>query len=640
MLYRQTDKQITYFLQVYIQNMRKIILTLSVVLLAIIAVAQAPAYSCYPTHWFTGMKWNNVQVMVHGEKIADHFPMVKMGPKGMMLAKGVNLVKINRVENPNYVFLDLVIDATAKPGIIDFPFVKDFVFSYELKPRRKGNGIDYAQGVTSRDLMYLIMPDRFSNGDESNDQVPGMRDQSLRRDTVYNRHGGDLKGIQNHLGYLSDMGVTTLWLNPVIENDMPHRTEHGYAFTNHYKVDPRLGGDKAYRELVDAIHGRGMKIIQDAVYNHVGLYHHTVQDPPMKDWLNQWDSYTNTHYKDQVLFDPYASRNEVKQMSDGWFTKEMPDLNQRNPYVANFLIQHALWTVEEFGIDGWRIDTYAYNDLHFMNRCNKALMDEYPKLTMFGETWVHGVPNQSYFTENNYHTPFKSNLQAATDFQTLWAITDAMTKDFGWTDGVTRLYTTLAQDFVYKDPSRNVIFLDNHDISRFYSIVGENMDKYLSSISWLLTCRGIPQLYYGNEIATPGVTSPNDGYVRLDFPGGWKNDPANKFTIQGRTQQDQAIYQHLATLANFRKTSPALTTGKFMQFFPVDGIYVYFRYNEKQTVMVVMNTSKEEKTINLDKYTERTNGFTAYRDVITKTTGKLEAFKLGSYKTVVYELLK
>lgn len=620
--------------------MRKIILTLSVVLLAIIAVAQAPAYSCYPTHWFTGMKWNKVQVMVHGEKIAGHFPMVKMGPKGMMLAKGVNLVKISLVENPNYVFLDLVIDATAKPGRIDFPFVKDLAFSYELKPRRQGNGIDYAKGVNSRDLMYLIMPDRFSNGDESNDRVPGMRDQSLRRDTVYNRHGGDLKGIQDHLGYLSDLGVTTLWLNPVIENDMPHRTEHGYAFTNHYKVDPRLGGDKAYRELIDAIHGKGMKIIQDAVYNHVGLYHHTVQDMPMKDWLNQWDSYTNTHYKDQVLFDPYASRNEVKQMSDGWFTKEMPDLNQHNPYVANFLIQHALWTVEEFGIDGWRIDTYAYNDLQFMNRCNKALMDEYPKLTMFGETWVHGVPNQGYFTENNYNTPFKSNLQAATDFQTLWAITDAMTKDFGWTEGITRLYTTLAQDFVYKDPSRNVIFLDNHDISRFYSIVGEHMDKYLSSISWLLTCRGIPQLYYGNEIATTGVTNPNDGYVRQDFPGGWKNDTANKFTIQGRTQQDQAIYQHLATLANFRKTSPALTTGKFMQFFPVDGIYVYFRYNEKQTVMVVMNTAKEEKTISLDKYSERTNGFTAYRDVITKATGKLEPFKLGSYKTVVYELLK
>jgi glycosidase len=598
------------------------------------------AYTCYPTNWWAGMKWNKLQIMIHGDKIAEHFPMIKMTDKGIKLATGVNLLKINRVENPNYIFLDLSIDATAKPGKFKFPFVKDITIEYELKPRRQGNSKEYAQGVTSKDLIYLIMPDRFSNGDESNDKIPGMRDQTLNRDTVFNRHGGDLKGIQNHLDYLDDLGVTTLWLNPVIENDMPNRTEHGYAFTDHYKVDPRLGGDKAYQELIDAVHKKGMKIIQDAVYNHVGRFHFTVQDPPMKDWLHQWDKYTNTNYKDQTLFDPYASKKEFNIMADGWFTKEMPDLNQGNPFMANFLIQHAIWTVENFGIDGWRIDTYAYNDLAFMNRCNKALMDEYPRITMFGETWVHGVINQSYFSQNNYDIPFKSNLQAPTDFQTLWAITDAMTKDFGWNDGVNRLYTTLAQDFVYKDATRNVIFLDNHDIARFYSVVDENMDKYLSSLTWLLTSRGIPQVYYGDEIATPGKTSPNDGYVRLDFPGGWKNDPINKFTIQGRTQKDQAIFQHFATLANFRKTSSALTIGKFMQYLPEDGVYVYFRYSNNQTVMVVMNTSKEEKTISPAKYTERTEGFTKSRDVINNTTTPLADFKLGSYKAVVLELIK
>ena len=598
------------------------------------------AYTCYPTNWWAGMKWNKLQIMIHGEKIADHFPMIKMSPAGIKLATGVNLMKINRVENPNYIFLDLSISANAKPGKFSFPFVKDLNIEYELKPRRQGNGKDYAQGITSKDLIYLIMPDRFSNGDESNDRIPGMRDQTLNRDTVFNRHGGDLKGIQNHLDYLDDLGVTTLWLNPVIVNDMPNRTEHGYAFTDHYKVDPRLGGDKAYQELIDAVHKKEMKIIQDAVYNHVGRFHFTVQDPPMKDWLHQWDKYTNTNYKDQTLFDPYASKKEFNIMADGWFTKEMPDLNQGNPYMANFLIQHALWTVENFGIDGWRIDTYAYNDLAFMNRCNKALTDEFPRLTMFGETWVHGVINQSYFSENNFNIPFKSNLQAPTDFQTLWAITDAMTKDFGWNDGVNRLYTTLAQDFVYKDATRNVIFLDNHDIARFYSVVNENMDKYLSSLTWLLTSRGIPQVYYGDEIATPGTTSPNDGHVRLDFPGGWKNDPLNKFTIQGRSQTDQAIFQHFATLANFRKTSSALTIGKLMQYLPEDGVYVYFRYSNNQTVMVVMNTSKEEKTISPAKYTERTEGFTKSRDVINNTTTPLADFKLGSYKAVVLELIK
>ncbi len=604
------------------------------------AFAQSDNYKMYPTHWYTGMKWNKLQLMIHGDKIADHFPMIKMGPKGMKLATGVNLLKINRVENLNYIFLDIAIDASAKPGKFSFPFVKDVNLQYELKPRRKGNGRTFAQGLSAKDFIYLIMPDRFSNGDESNDKVAGMRDQSLNRDTVFNRHGGDLKGVQNKLDYLQQLGVTTVWLNPVLENDMPDRTEHGYAFTNHYKIDARLGGDEAYQNLIDAAHAKGMKIIQDAVYNHVGAYHHTVIDPPMKDWLHQWDTYTNTTYKDQVLIDPYASKKEFKQMADGWFTKQMPDLNHNNSYVANFLIQHAVWTVENFGIDGWRIDTYAYNDLDFMNRCNKALTDEYPQIFMFGETWVHGVPNQSYFVQNNYNIPFKSNLQSATDFQTLWGITDAMTKDFGWTDGVNKLYTALAQDFVYKDPTRNVIFLDNHDLSRFYSVVGEDMEKYKSALSWLLTCRGIPQIYYGAEIATTGVTNPSDGYVRLDFPGGWKNDAINKFTIAGRTQKDQAIFQHLATLANFRKTSSALTTGKMMQHIPVDGVYVYFRYDNKQTVMVVMNTSKEEKKVSFNKFSERTQGFSKFRDIISNSTTDFKEFSVGSYQTKVFELLK
>jgi glycosidase len=331
---------------------------------------------------------------------------------------------------------------------------------------------------------------------------------------------------------------------------------------------------------------------------------------------------------------------DKKLMTDGWFTKEMPDLNEENPYVANFLIQHAVWTVEEFGIDGWRIDTYAYNNLEFMNRCNKALMDEYPQITLFGETWVHGVPNQSYLVQNNYDIPFKSNLQAPTDFQTLWAITDAMTKDVGWTDGINNLYTTLAQDFVYKDPTRNVIFLDNHDMARFYSVVNENIDKYQSSLAWLLTCRGIPQIYYGDELATTGTTSPSDGYVRLDFPGGWPGDKINKFTIEGRTQKDQAIFQYLATLANYRKSSSALTTGKLMQFAPQEGLYVYFRYDDKQTVMIVLNTAKTEKKVMINKFAERTNGFTQYMDVLTKEKGLLKDFTLGSYKAAVIELVK
>ena len=615
--------------------MKNCLITFSFLIFAFSIKAQYnDAYKCYPANWWAGMKWNKVQLMLYGDAIgnADNYTINY---------PGIKVTKVTRAESNNYAFLDITIAPNTKPGmvkIIPAGFRSTEYLKFEIKPRRKGNGREYAQGVTNKDFMYLIMPDRFSNGDPSNDKIPGMRDQSLNRDTVFNRHGGDLSGIQNHLDYLNDLGVTAIWLNPVLVNDMPNRTEHGYAFTNHYVIDPRLGGENAYQNLINATHAKGMKIIQDAVYNHVGLYHFTVQDPPMKSWLHQWDKYTQTNYKDQAIFDPYASTIDKKIMTDGWFTKEMPDLNQDNPYVANYLIQHAIWTVEEFGIDGWRIDTYYYNDLAFMNRCNKALYDEYPRLTLFGETWVHGVPNQAYAVQNNLNLGFNSNLQAATDFQTLWGITDAMNKDFGWTDGVNRLYTTLAQDYLYKDPTRNVIFLDNHDMARFYSVVNENLDKYLSSITWLLTCRGIPQWYYTSEFATTGTTSPNDGHVRLDFPGGWLGDAVNKFTIAGRTQKDQAIYQHLATLANFRKTSSALTTGKFIQYIPEEGVYVYFRYDNKQTVMVVMNTAKDEKKISLTRFSERINGFTKYKDVLTKSEGSLHDFNLGSYKAVVYEL--
>jgi glycosidase len=603
--------------------------------------SQTENIKCYPTNWWAGMKWNKIQIMVHGNKIADHFPMIKMSPTGVKLATGVYLIKINRVENPNYIFLDLTIAADAKPCKFSFPFLKNINLQYELKARREGNGKEYAQGVISKDFIYLIMPDRFSNGDSSNDRIAGLRDQSLGRDSVYYRHGGDLKGIQNHLDYLQSLGVTTLWLNPVILNDMPNRTEHGYAFTDHYTIDPRIGGEKGYEDLIKAAHAKNIKVIQDAVYNHVGLFHFTFTDLPMNSWVHQWGHFQRTSYKDQVIFDPHASIADKKLMTDGWQDSTMPDLNQGNPFVANFLIQHAIWTVEEFGVDGWRIDTYAYNDLNFMNRCNKALMDEYPHITMFGETWVHGVPNQSYFVQNNYNIPFKSNLQASTDFQTLWGITDAMTRDFGWTDGVNNLYTTLAQDFVYKDPSREVIFLDNHDMARFFSVVKEDVVKYKSALAWLLTCRGIPEIYYGDELGLTGFTTPNDGHVRQDFPGGWPSDSLNKFSITGRNAKEEDIWRYIAKLANFRKSSSALTNGKLMQYVPFgNGVYIYFRYSNDQTVMVVMNTSKEQKDIVPSNYSERTNGFSKMKNIITGEVTELKDFSVEAKASGVWELVK
>ncbi|HYE56621.1 MAG TPA: alpha-amylase family glycosyl hydrolase, partial [Chitinophagaceae bacterium] len=397
-----------------------------------------------------------------------------------------------------------------------------------------------------------------------------------------------------------------------------------------------------YHDLIKAAHAKGMKIIQDAVYNHVGIQHFFVRDMPSKDWLNQWPKYQNTSYKDQVLMDPYASAIDKKIMSDGWFTPMMPDLNHRNPFVANFLIQHAIWTVEEFGIDGWRIDTYAYNDLDFMNRCNKALLDEYPQLGIFGETWVHGIPNQSFFMENVYNQKYRSNLPGVTDFQlNLYGILPALNQPFGWTEGVNRLYLTATNDFVYKDAMKNCIFLDNHDMSRFYSQVGEDFGKYKMGIAWLLTFRGIPQLYYGTEILMKGVTHPTDAMVRFDFPGGWAGDSVNKFVAAGRTQQENEAFNYVRTLANFRKSSSAIKTGKMMQYVPVDGVYVYFRYDNNQTVMCVMNTNDRESAIDLSRFDERMKGFTKALDVATGTTFNLgSTLKIGPKYLLVAELKK
>jgi neopullulanase len=623
--------------------MKKILIILySTILVPCLVFAQSVAV--YPSNWWTGMKWNKVQLMLHGDGVSQMIPVTKIPAAGMKLADGILLKKIHHPENGHYVFLDIEIASNARPGKRQFQFTTSgsrTKIDFELKARRPGNGSSFAQGVTSKDLVYLLMPDRFSNGDPSNDKIAGMRDQTLNRDSIYHRHGGDLQGVIDHLDYLKDLGVTTVWMTPVIENDMPNRTEHGYAFTNHYKIEPRFGGPEAYKKLSDELHKRGMKLIQDAVYNHVGRQHFTVQDSPMKDWLHQWPSFTQTTYKDQTIFDPYAAPSDVKQMQDGWFTRQMPDMNQTNPYVIHYLVQHAIWCVEEFGVDGWRIDTYAYNDLPFMNRCNKALMDEYPKLTMFGETWVHGVPNQSYFCENNYNAGFKSNLQATTDFQCLfYGIQPSINEKFGWTEGVNKLYTTTAQDFLYKDPMREVIFLGNHDLPRFYSVIGEDTTKYKMGLAWLMTFRGIPQLYYGDEILMTGFTDP-DGNVRLDFKGGWPEDARNKFTKQGRTEKEDNIFQYLKRLANFRKNSSAITTGKMMQYVPVNGVYVYFRYDNKQTVMCVMNTNDNSSTFDLSRFSERMNGFTKAYDVATGVSFNLESkLTVGGKYLLVMELQK
>jgi neopullulanase len=565
----------------------------------------------YPTHWWVGMKNPKLELMIHQPGIG-HYTGVKLS------YAGVRLLQVHQEESPNYLFLDLYISPGTMPGTLKIEVLqagKKEVIDFDLKARRTGNGTEYAKGVRSSDFIYLIMPDRFSDGDTGNDRVSGMRDQSLNRDSIFFRHGGDFQGVINHLDYIQQLGVTTLWMTPVLENDMPDRTEHGYAFTDHYTIEPRLGGAVMYKKLSNELHRRGMKLIQDAVYNHVGLYHFLFQDPPSKDWFHQWPSFTQPNYREQTLFDPYVAASDRKQMTDGWFTKQMPDLNQNNPYLANFLIQHAIWSVEEFGVDGWRIDTYIYLDLAFMNRCNQALLEEYPRITMFGEAWVNGTANEAYFARNNINTPFKSNLIGICDFQSLFnGIQPALSNP---PQGVEQLYQTASNDFLYKDPMNNVIFLDNHDMTRFFSQVKEDTAKLKMGIEWLLTWRGIPEMYYGTEVLMKGVSNP-DGWVRLDFPGGWTGDHRNAFTGLGMSPGELQVQDLVKKLANFRKSSSALKTGKMMQYVPHGGLYVYFRFDDKQTIMCVMNTVDKPTQFDFGKYAERTRGFKTALNVITQ----------------------
>ncbi len=605
----------------------------------------------YPTHWWVGMKNPKLQLMVHQENIASKIPMYKLSAAGMKLAQGVTLKAIHRVENPNYIFLDLVIDKNANPGERTFSFgppASAFKIKYEIKSRSNENGKSRIQGVTQTDFIYLLMPDRFANGDPSNDFFADMRDTGHDRNNPFDRHGGDLKGIEDHLNYIKELGVTAIWPTPVVENDMTRTMEggvsrstyHGYAFTDQYTVDRRLGGNDAYKKLIDAAHAKGIKFIQDAVYNHIGQDHWSIRDMPMKDWVNQWPSYTNTSYKDQPIVDPYASDIDKKISVSGWFTPFLVDLNQRNPYVSNFLIQYAIWATEEFGIDGWRIDTYFYSDEAFLNKINYALAKEFPKLTIFGETLVPSVINAAYFAENNFSVPFKHNCPGITDFPLTNAMIDAIRQPFGWSDGVNKLYSTLAQDIVYKDPSRNCIFLDNHDLDRIYSIAEEDYYKYKMSINWLLTLRGIPQMYYGTEILMKNFKNPSDAEVRKDFPGGWKEDAVNKFTKDGRTVQEQEAFMFVSALANFRKTSSAIAKGKLMQYAPKDGLYIYFRYDAKQTIMVIANTGDNPIKPYWNFYTERTAGFKQIRDVVSGTTVPLNGFEIKPKESFVFELVK
>lgn len=583
----------------------------------------------YPTHWWTGMKWNQVQLLIHQEGINASAATVQLQ------YPGVTIKKVTRAESPNYLVVDISIAATAKPGVLYFKVKnsnKTQTIPFTLKARAGKAGKDFAHGVNSQDLVYLIMPDRFANGDAGNDRIPGYKDTICDRSNPSAHHGGDIQGVIDHLDYLKDMGVTAIWMCPVTENDMPWKQEpagaisgyHGYWITNHYAIDKRYGGADAYKKLVRTAHAQGMKIIQDAVYNHVGDEHFLFKDKPFADMFNNWPAYTGSNHREEALLSAYASQADKKVMLEGWFTPHLPDLNLRNPYMANFMIQNAIWSTEEYMLDGWRVDTYKYCDEQFMNNVNAALLNEYPTLSIFGEAWANSVPGSAYFTKNNMQVPFKHNLPGTTDFPMQSAMLSAINQPFGWTEGLNKLMMTLSQDVLYQDPKLNCIFLDNHDVDRFMTMIGGDEKKYYMGIGLLLTQRGIPQIYYGTEIQMKNDNVQGDGKKRNDFPGGFEGDAQNKFVASGRNAAENAAYEYVKKLANFRKQSKALTIGSTTDFLPQDGVYVYFRKHGNETVMCIINQNQQDKTIALNRFAEMTGKYQQATNVITGSTAVLQ----------------
>jgi len=606
-----------------------------------------------PTNWYVGMKNPKLQLLVYGKNIGDCDVKINY--------QGVSLDKVNKVENPNYLFLDLTIAPDTKAGQMDIELSKTIKVQKGKKkfidqivkitqPFQLLNRTKKPQVIDSKDFIYLILPDRFSNGDPSNDKFADMADTQADRSNPFLRHGGDLLGIQNHLDYFTELGATALWLNPVVENDQPQTKEgdamrsayHGYGFTDQYNVDRRLGGNEAYKKLIDAAHAKGLKIIQDAVYNHVGINHWILKDLPMKNWLNQWDTYTNTSYRDEPVVDiTHGNKSDFNVMQNGWFVPFLPDLNQKNEFVANYLLQHALWTVENFGIDGWRVDTYQYNDLPFMNRMNDALEAEYPKIFITGENSVQSIYSQAYYVKNNIDTPFKSNLPSPNDFVLASAINDALKEDFNWGKGFNRLYSTLAADALYQDSNLNMTFVDNHDQDRYFSVIGEDLNKYKLGLGFLLTTRGVPHLYYGTENLTKNFKNPSDAEVRKDFEGGWADDKVNKFLASGRTAKENEAFDFVKKIANYRKTSEAIATGKLTQYLPQDGIYVYFRHTANKTVMVIMSQNKDEKTLDTKRFAENIENFTSAKNITTDATiSDLKSLKIPAMSFTLLELQK
>jgi glycosidase len=586
-----------------------------------------------PAFWWAGMKEPKLQIMVHGKNIQQ--AQVELN------YPGVKLLGLQKVENPNYLFVDLELTADAKPGSFELVFTnKGKVLArhnYSLLARQPGSA--QRQGFSQKDLIYLITPDRFVNGDTSNDQVKGLA-EGLNRAAPGGRHGGDIAGMRQALPYLQQLGVTQIWPQPLTENNSPAYSYHGYAATDLYKIDPRFGTNSDYKNFVSEANKLGIGVLQDIVVNHIGSKHWWLTDLPEKSWLNYNASFFPTNHARTTVQDPYAAKVDAKAFVDGWFVESMPDLNQRHPLLATYLIQNSVWWVEYANLSGIREDTYSYADKDFLTAWSKRLLSEYPNFNIVGEEWSANPVVVSYWQKGKQNADgYQSFTPSMMDFPLYYALLSALTEEESWDKGWVKLYEALGNDVIYPNPTNLVLFEGNHDTARLFSLLNEDRDLYRMAIIYLLTAPRIPQLYYGTEILKLSPKQRDDGLVRSDFPGGWAGDAVNAFSGQGLSKAQLEAQQLVKKLANYRKTSSVLQQGKMKHFSPVEGVYSYVRYQDNSQVWVFFNKNAEAKTVDLNRYSELMPAHARFKDVLTgqhiQTKGQL---KLAGRSSVLLEL--
>lgn len=552
-----------------------------------------------PAFWWSGMQNTELQILLYGNDISTD--------NVSLSSSDIRIKEIVRLENPNYllVYLDLTETAPQEFNIILKKNGEQAVIPYQIKDR-KDSPVG-AKGFDASDVLYLIMPDRFSNGNSDNDRVPGMLENKVDRSEPFARHGGDIKGIENHLDYFSDLGVTAVWLNPILENDMPEGSYHGYAITDYYHVDARLGSNEDFRRMVEVAHGKGLKIVMDMIFNHCGSEHLFFKDKPSDDWFNFQDHYTQTSYQTMPQLDVHRSDYDKTKSVDGWFTQSMPDLNQRNRHVATYLIQNSIWWIEYAGIDGIRQDTHPYADFEMMAHWCRAVNAEYPHFNVVGETWLGNNVGVSFWQKDSKVAyPRNSYLPTVMDFpltNLLSFVFDEETNS--WDRGLARVYDYLSQDIVYANPMNLLVFLDNHDTSRFYRTKpSRDLNRYKQALAFLLTVRGIPQIYYGTEILMAADKADGDGALRNDFPGGWPGDAVDAFTPDGRDSLQTVAFTYMQKLLKWRSGNDVIGKGSFKHFIPQDGVYVYERKYGSRSVVVVLNGTDKKKKLELAPYKE------------------------------------